>query len=195
MAKKIRGAKVKKEDIQKNSGKNISHTISKIKAHERYYTTLLVILFMFVITISMYFGLKVSSKMNYTLDESEYSNGFSYTGRLVSLNNKNNDNMNSIYTVTLSNMTNNNVNYLLRIEKDEETIKNCNCESNIVSYDKIRYSLEDRVERSFTNNDMVLTTGFVHPLEREEIPIKIWLVNENEGEQFFGKIVMEQIQS
>ena len=36
--------RLKQSDVVKNSGKEISHTISKIKAHERFYTTILVII-------------------------------------------------------------------------------------------------------------------------------------------------------
>ena len=37
MGKKIRGVKLKAEDINKNNGKEISHTINKIIANERKY--------------------------------------------------------------------------------------------------------------------------------------------------------------
>ena len=71
MAKVIRQLKTKKrkklaeEDINKNSGKEISHTISKIKAHERFYTFILVIIFMVTISVSVFLGLKVDSYQLY----------------------------------------------------------------------------------------------------------------------------------
>ena len=199
MAKKIRNVKLQEEDIQKNSGKNISHTISKIKAHERYYTAILVLIFMVVISFSIYLGLRVNPYKTYADNIPDTTSGFSYTSSLVYLN-KNNigntkENKDSSFGITISNMTNNNINYLIKVELDEEKIKECNCE--VISYDKIRYSLEDQTERRFSNSDMVLTTGFIHPLEREEIPIHIWISDEISKEKepvFYGKIILEKIE-
>ena len=80
---------------------------------------------------------------------------------------------------------------------DEESIESCNCREKLISYDKLRFSLEDKQEKRFTNQDMVLTTGFIHPQETEEIPINIWIdetENKNDEMHFYGKIVLEKIE-
>ena len=199
MAKKIRNVKLHGEDIQKNSGKNISHTINKIKAHERYYTTILVLIFMVVISISIYLGLRVDSYNAYTGTTLDNGTGFSYTSSLIYLNQNNigdtKENKDSSYSISISNMTNTNINYIIRIILDEDKMKECNCDT--ITYDKLRYTLEDKIERSFSNENMIITTGFIHPLEKEDIPIKVWISDEMTKEQepvFFGKIVLEKIE-
>lgn len=199
MAKKIRNVKLQEEDIQKNSGKNISHTINKIKAHERYYTTILVLIFMVVISISIYFGLRVDTYNTYAENTLDNGTGFSYTSSLIYLNQNNigntKDNKDSSYGISISNMTNNNINYSIKIKIDEEKIKECNCET--ISYDKLRYSLEDNIERTFSSEEMIITTGFAHPLEREDIKIHVWISDEVPKEEepvFFGQIVLEKIE-
>lgn len=199
MAKKIRNVKLQEEDIQKNSGKNISHTINKIKAHERYYTTILVLIFMVVISISIYFGLRVDTYNTYAENTLDNGTGFSYTSSLIYLNHNNigntKDNKDSSYGISISNMTNNNINYSIKIKIDEEKIKECNCET--ISYDKLRYSLEDNIERTFSSEEMIITTGFAHPLEREDIKIHVWISDEVPKEEepvFFGQIVLEKIE-
>ena len=196
MAKKIRNVKLKSEDIQKNSGKNISHTISKIKEHERFYTTILVLVFMIVISFSIYLGLRVDPDMIYA-NTIEEGSGFSYTSRGVYLNQKNIGSRDNPYSVTISNITDQNINYILRMIPDEELIEECNCREQLISYDKIKYSLEDKQERVFSNEEMVLTTGFIHPLDTEEIKLNIWLsedLNPKEEIHFYGKIVLEKIE-
>ena len=101
MAKKIRNAKLKGEDIQKNSGKNISYTISKIKAHERFYTTILVLIFMVVITSAIYLGLRVDPYDAYAENYVDEGNGFSYTVRMIYLNQKNIGTKDNAYSITL----------------------------------------------------------------------------------------------
>jgi len=65
MGKKIRGVKLKAEDINKNNGKEISHTINKIKANERKYTIILVIFFVALFLTMGYFLLSSDVKKIY----------------------------------------------------------------------------------------------------------------------------------
>ena len=195
MAKKIRNVKLKSEDIQKNSGKNISHTISKIKAHERFYTTILVLVFMVIISLGIYIAIRVNPYYIYA-EDLDRGEGFSYTSRLIYLNQKNIGDKDNEYEITLSNMTNNNINYIMRMVPDDESINACNCGDSIISYTELRYSLEDTIERSFSDSNMIFTTGNIHPLERETIPIKIWIREDFESDNcnFYGKIVLEKIE-
>ena len=191
MAKKIRNVKLHEQDIQKNSGKNISHTINKIKAHEREYTVILVLFFMVVISISLYFALRVDS-YNIYANEIDRGIGFSYTSRLVYLNNMNKENNKELYNIEISNMTDYNTNYVVKIIPDTEKMKECNC--NIISSDKLRYSLEDNIERQFTKNDMFLTTGFISSLEKKDITLSLWISEEESKEEYFyGQIILEKI--
>ena len=54
--------KLKIEDVNRNSAKNVSHTINKIKSNERKYTIILVFIFMILfIVICLYHYLKTSA--------------------------------------------------------------------------------------------------------------------------------------
>ena len=182
--------RLKKSDVLRNSGKEISHTILKIKKHERLYTTILVFIFMTLIIVGVYFIFRVNpSKFNYN---SEYNNdnGFSYSSNLVFLSDKNfgQDNSNS-YVVNISNMTEYNENYVIKLNLNDDFIKKCNCSDKLLSYDKIKYSIADGVERSIDNQDMILSTGFIASKGVDKLNIKIW-VDESVNEEiyFYGII-------
>lgn len=183
--------KLKQNDIVQNSGKEISHTISKIKAHERLYTTILVMFFMAIITTSAYFALRITpSKIkgtNIYIDE----NGFSYSTNLVFLNNSTIDKDNSNeYTINISNKTEKNENYVIKLSLNEEFIKNCNCEDQLVTIDKIRYTIDNGIERKIENKDMILSTGFIKNNDINTLKVKLWLedVDEDEESYFYGKL-------
>ena len=89
--KKIRGVKLKAEDINKNTGKDISHTISKIQANERKYTIILIIFFVSLFFVVGYFSLRVNTDglFNYQVnDEKKYNfisdtDSFSYKIEII----------------------------------------------------------------------------------------------------------------
>ena len=183
--------RLKQNDIVQNSGKEISHTISKIKAHERFYTTILVIIFMILITTGAYFALRITpSKLNSTnvyVDE----DGFSYSTNLVFLNsNTINKEHSNEYAINISNKTDSNENYVIKLSLNDEFIKKCNCDDQLVTIDKIRYSIADGIDRKIDNSEMILSTGFIRENEIDELKIKLWLedVNKKEESYFYGKL-------
>jgi hypothetical protein len=183
--------RLKQNDIVQNSGKEISHTISKIKAHERFYTTILVIIFMVIITTGAYFALRITpSKIkdtNIYIDE----NGFSYSTNLVFLNNSTVDQKNgNEYTINISNKTEKNENYVIKLSLNEDFIKKCNCDDQLVTIDKIRYTIDNGVERKIDNSDMILSTGFIRINEINELKVKMWLedIDQEEESYFYGKL-------
>ena len=184
MAKVIRQLKTKKrkklaeEDINKNSGKEISHTISKIKAHERFYTFILVIIFMVTISVSVFLGLKVDSYQLY--DASYYLSSFTLSGELVTLSKKNV--MNDIeglssktYTLKYSNHTERDVNFLIRFATDETQKAKCKCDDKIVDYQKIKYSIDGEHVQQFSDETMILSAGMVKSGNSDEFKVKLWL--------------------
>ena len=183
--------RLKQNDISLNSGKEISHTISKIKAHERLYTAILVIIFMILIITGAYFTLRITpSKISYTdgyIDE----DGFSYSSNLIFLNDNiiGKDNSNE-YVINISNMTEFNENYVIKLVLNDEFIKKCNCDDKLVTIDKIRYSIGNGIDRKIENNEMILSTGFIRKKEINELKVKMWLedVDPKQESYFYGKL-------
>ena len=183
--------RLKQNDIVQNSGKEISHTISKIKAHERFYTTILVIIFMILITTGAYFALRITpSKLNSTnvfIDE----DGFSYSTNLVFLNtNTINKEHGNEYVINISNKTDSNENYVIKLSLNDDFIKKCNCDDKLVTIDKLRYSIDDGIDRKIENTDMILSTGFIKKNEINELKVKLWLedVDKKQETYFYGKL-------
>jgi len=206
MAKKIRQIKSKKqeklteEDIRKNSGKEISHTISKIKAHERFYTLILVIVFMITISISVFLGFKVDSYQLY--DSGYYLSNFTMTGQLVALSRKSvlkdEEGLKSqVYTLEYFNNTDHDINFLIRFARDEETIQRCNCEEKIIPYQKIKYSLDGVHVQSFSDETMILSAGMLKSRKSDQFKVRFWIDDSLEEEEecfYYGKFVIEELE-
>lgn len=198
MAKKIRQIKLAEEDINKNSGKEISHTISKIKAHERLYTFLLVIVFMVTISVSVFLGLKVDSYVLY--DPSYYLSSFSLSGQSVTLTSNNimsdEEGLRSPQkTLDFSNNTNHKVNYIIRFAVDEDMFEKCDCKDKVVDYHMIKYSLDGKTVQTFTDETMIITAGMIKEKSDDYLNIKFWIDDSIEGEAYFyGKFIMEELE-
>ena len=206
MAKVIRQLKTKKrkklaeEDINKNSGKEISHTISKIKAHERFYTFILVIIFMVTISLSVFLGLKVDSYQLY--DASYYLSSFTLSGELVTLTQK--QVMNDLeglssksYTLQYSNHTDHDVNFLIRFAKDESQVAKCKCEDKIVDYQKIKYSIDGEHVQQFSDETMILSAGMIPSGQSDEFKVRLWLdesLTDTEECYYCGKFILEELE-
>ncbi len=195
MAKKIKGVKLKEADIHKNSGKEISHTISKIKENERFYTILLVLVFMVTISVSIYIGLRVNLSSLSADELSTYASGFSYSGQLIHLDSTNIGMENAkTYTISSSNFTSDDINYLMKIVLDQHFIKECRCEDMIASYDQIHFSFEDKEVRSFSNSDLVLKTGFLPRGKKDSLRVSIWLDESvDTNVHFYGRIEINEL--
>jgi len=206
MAKKIRQIKSKKqeklteEDIRKNSGKEISHTISKIKEHERFYTFILVIIFMITITISVLLGFKVDSYKLY--DASYYTTNYSLNGQLISLNHthimSDEEGLKSKeYTITYTNHTTHNLNFIIRFSKDEDAFERCKCSDHTIDYHAIKYSVDGETVQQFTEETMIVMAGMVPVQESGELKIRLW-IDENYPNTdecyFYGKFMLEELE-
>ena len=203
MAKKIRQVKqvkLKEEDINKNSGKEISHTINKIKEHEKLYTFFLVIIFMVTISLSVFLGLRVDSYQLY--DASLYDSSFSMSGQLVTLNHdqvmSDEDGLKSKeYTLSYKNSTGRNVNFIIRFSLDEERVKKCECSSDLVDYQKIKFSLDGKKVQQFTDETMIITAGMVKNRKSDELKIHIWLdesLQDSNNCIYYGKFIFEELE-
>ena len=200
MAKKIRNIKrIKQEDITKNTGKEIGSTIARFKMHEKRYTFYLVVIFMLTIMISAYFGLKVDS---YHLYDSSKNKGsyLSFSSRLVFLNQKNimsdlDGLKSSTYLVDFSNTTAESINYIIRLVLDEDSIEQCNCENEIVDFDKIRYSIDGKSVLSFRDENMIIETGTIQSQKNEKFNIRFWLNDQVDTSKchFYGRLIFEEL--
>ena len=200
MAKKIREVKkLVEEDIHKNSGKEISHTISKIKAHERFYTFILVIIFMVTISVSVFLGFKVDSYQLY--DASYYYSNFSLSGQLVALTDKNvmgdvQGLTSQKYTLHYSNNTTRNINFLIRFAPDEEMIEKCKCSDKIVDYQKIKYSIDGETVQTFSDESMIITASMVPAREDGDFTVRMWLDESLKDNEcfYYGKFILEELE-
>ena len=203
MAKKIRQvkqSKLKEEDINKNNGKEISHTISKIKEHEQLYTFFLVIIFMITICLSIFLGLRVDSYKIY--DSSLYDASMSMSGELVALSKENvqsdMDGLQSpVYTLKYKNNLGRDINFIIRFSPDVERIESCGCENKIVDYQKIKFSLDGKTVQQFTDETMIITAGMLKSRNNDELKIRIWLdesLTEQEECYYFGKFLFEELE-
>ena len=200
MAKKIRQVKLVEEDINKNSGKEISHTISKIKAHERLYTFVLVVIFMFTISITAFLGLKVDSYQLY--DASYFYSHFSMKGQNITLSKKNimsdvNGLVSKPYTLEYNNNTNKNINFIVRFAKDEEETANCNCANKIIDYHKIKYSIDGVNVKQFTDDAMIISAGMVQKRSGGTFTVRLWLDESLKNKDdclYYGKFILEELE-
>lgn len=203
MAKKIRQVKqvkLKEENINKNSGKDISHTINKIKEHERLYTFLLVIVFMVTICLSIFLGLRVDTYQLY--DASLYDASFSMTGQLITLTKENiksdADGLKSKpYTLHYKNSTGRNINFIIRFSMDEDRVKKCECDSDIISYDKIKYSIDGKTVQNFNDETMIITAGMLKNRKSDDLNIRFWIddsVSETDPCLYYGKFIFEELE-
>lgn len=198
MAKKIKQVHLAEEEIHKNNGKEITHTISKIKAHEKLYTFFLVIVFMITIGISIFLGLKVDSYQIY--DPEYYQNAISLSGQLLTISSNHimSDSLglqSNGYTVRYKNNTGKNINFLLRLAIDEDQLEKCNCEENLVDIRKIKFSLNGETIQQFSDEAMIITAGMLKAHDSGEMNIRIWFDESVESNSiFYGKFTLEQLE-
>lgn len=201
MAKKIKNVKkIKQSDISKNTGKEIGSTIARFKMHEKRYTFYLVVIFMLTIMVSAYFALRVDSYHFYDSSNNNQGSYLSFSSRLVFLNQKNImsdlDGLNSnSYLVDFSNTTAETINYIIRLVLDEDSIQQCNCENEIVEYDKIRYSIDGKNVLSFHDDNMIIETGTIPSKKSEKFNIRFWLNDQVDSSKshFYGRLIFEQL--
>ena len=182
--------KLKKADITQNSGKEISHTISKIKAHERLYTAILVVIFMVIMVVAAYFIFKVDPGDFQYEEDYQMEDGFSYSSNLVFLNDGNKKNNSNEYIINISNMTEYNENYEIQLNYNEEFITKCNCADKIVPINKIKYSIDEGIDRGINGTENILSTGFIAKSTIKKVRVKLWFegLEDNIEGYFYGKL-------
>ena len=153
----------------------------ELKDHEKKYTIILVVLFLFVFGFLGYSLLSIDNKEIKTLDKTinyRYSS-ISSSFQLITLTDKNkltdreglNTNKLSIH---IENTTDTKYDYKIVLKKDKSTTKSCGCEKNIEDYKYIRYSLDGEKALKL-DKDMVIYKGTLKKDEEKDILINIWL--------------------
>lgn len=182
--------KLKKYDISQNSGKEISHTIAKIKAHERLYTSILVVIFMILIVFVAYLVFRVDPSDYKYEGDYKIEDGFSYSSNLVFLNDGNTKDNTNEYVINISNMTDYNENYEIQLNYNDDFISKCNCSEKLIPMDKIKYSIDNGIDRNLTYQSKVLSTGFIAKSTMKQVKVKIWIEGlEKDKEGYFYGIL------
>lgn len=153
----------------------------ELKDHEKKYTIILVVLFLFVFGFLGYSLLSIDNKEIKTLDKTinyRYSS-ISSSFQLITLTDKNKltdkDGLNTNkLSIHVENTTDNKYDYKIVLKKDKSTTKSCGCEKNIEDYKYIRYSLDGEKTLKL-DKDMVIYKGTLNKDEEKDILINIWL--------------------
>ena len=173
----------------------------ELKEHEKKYTIILVIIFVFAILFTGYCILSIDNKELNNISETinyRYSS-LSSSYQKVTLTDKNkltdkeglNSNKLSIH---IENTTDSEYDYKIVLKKDKTATKMCGCEKNTEDYKYIRYSLNGK-DILKLDKDMVIYKGSLKNDEKEDIIISIWLdknLNINEY-HYHGYFSIERI--
>ena len=198
--KKRKKEKLSINDINKNSGKNISHSINKIKENEKKYTIILVMFFMTLFLIIGYVSLRVKtfSLIDYSNDLSGAYVSLSSSVITLSEDDKISNNLglvsDGIY-LNLQNRIDNDYNYKIMLAEDDEIKNICGCSNELFNVEDIRYSIDGKTVKSISKNNMLITTGFLKMGGKDKINLKIWIdENSHSVGHFHGKIYFEKIE-
>ena len=144
--------------------------------------------------------LKVDSYRIYNPTSTDNGSYLSFSSRLVFLNQKHIMNdldglQSSTYLIDFSNTTTETINYIIRLVVDENSIKECNCENEIVEYDKIRYSVDGKNVLSFHDENMIVDAGTIPSKKSEKINVRFWLNDQVDVSKchFYGRLVFEEL--
>ena len=180
MGKKIRGVKLKVNDINKNTSKDISHTISKIQANERKYTFILAVVFLLIFCLVGFLSLRFNSEELVNYSDSMNIASFSSSSKVVFLTDDNKLNdidglKSEVYNINFLNNTFDDLNYKIVFVEDYDTKTKCGCFDSSFSLMDIKYSLDGKNIRSFSSGDGVITTGFLSSGQMDTIKLRIWI--------------------
>lgn len=200
MRKKNKKDKLKVEDIEKNTSKDISHTIFKIKENERKYTVLLVVFFLLLFFVIGFISLRIKTKNFYELSDNLTGAYLSSSSRTIILDsdNKMSDGdglLSSPYEIKINNTTKEAINYKVVFVEDSELKRKCGCTSEGFNISDIRYSLDGKTVSSFVGNEMIISTGYLDIGKSDTIDLRIWLdSNSQNNGHFHGEILFEKIE-
>lgn len=201
MGKKIRQIKMKANDINKNTGRDITHTVNKIKANERKYTIILVIFFMTIFCFIGYISLRVKP-----IDLIEYSSSInnsyiSSSSDIILLSEKDKKTdleglKSEEVEVVFKNATSNDINYKIIFVEDTEIKQICKCSSDEFNLKDIKFSIDGKKIKKFPEEENVITTGFLQAGKTDKIKIRIWIdSNSNYKGHFHGQFKFKEIEN
>ena len=162
-----------KNDINRNSDKNISYSIKLMKKKERRYTFIFVILFLLLFSIIGYYSFKV--------DYDNFKGNYSFLNN-YSLTLTSDDIMSDIdgikkkgITIHYFNDSLEDSNYKIIYKKDVSFTKKCGCSDNTFNISDIRFSIDGISSNSFLNDEMIVTTKFIKANTMDSTNIKMWI--------------------
>ena len=182
MASRKKKVKLTKSDISVSS-KNISHSISKIKANECKYTTIFVFIFLCLFAVVGYFALSIdSTRLLNGIKGVSDSAGISSSSTAISLSSDNimsdEEGLKSNpHIVKLNNYFQYSYDYQLKLDEDKLIRDLCECDKTI---DKsfIKYSLDGENVNTL-GEDMILSKGTLEGVSDAVLSIRIWVSNES----------------
>lgn len=196
MARKIK--RLKSSDINRNSSIKISHTIEKIKAHERRYMLIVASIFMIIFIFIGYFLFRV----NYTDNNYLASTNISYVlnSSVISITedyimSDSNGLKSDGFGVTFYNAEDEKINYELILKKDNFFTDRCGC-NNDLSLGLLKYSIDKKNIGTVNSNEMVISRGVIDSYESKDINVKLWLndqVSLNDDYHFHGRFVFRKV--
>lgn len=180
--------------------KNKFSVIKEIKEHEKKYTIILVVLFIFLILFTSYCILSIDNKKLTTNNKSiNYRyNSLSSSFQMITLTDKNimddNNGLNSNkVSIHIDNSTNKKYDYKIVLKKDKSTTKACGCIEQSDDYKYIRYSINGKDVLKL-DKDYVLYKGTLNKDEEKDILINIWLdKSTNSDYHYHGYFNIEKI--
>ena len=200
MAKIIRQVKLTEEDILKNSGKDISHSILKQKKKERMYTSIMAIIFIITIPLAIFLSFRVDT---HQLFESSYykETNIVLTHQFITLDKNNilSDEealKKDPYIIKYYNQTSQNINYIIHFAKDEKAIDKCKCNDKLIDYHHLKYSIDGKTVNSFSDDTMLITANMIRSRKKDQFKLWIWIddtIKENDI-SFLGKVVFEELE-
>lgn len=196
MAKRIKSKELEIQDINKNTSKEISHTMKRLEKNEKKYTFYLVIFFMSLFIFIGYQSLKIQN--NYTIKENtnlDYS--ISSLGQVLDLSKTDKisedeiDNKTPIY-IEVNNNTEKEVKYQIVLVKDIERIKKCGCSNKQIKNNNIFYRIDNKINK--LSNDMILYEKTISSQTTINLELTIWVnKNENDENHFHGHIELREV--
>ena len=161
--------------------KNKFDITKNLKEHEKKYTIILVVLFIFLILFGGYCILSIDNKELTKINKEinyRYSS-LSSTHQIITLTDKNKlsdkDGLDTNkLSIHIENTTDDKYEYRVVLKKDKATTKVCGCEKNIEDYKYIRYSLNGK-DILKLDKDHVIYKGTLKKNESKDILINIWL--------------------
>ena len=197
--------KLKIENVNRNSSKNVSHTINKIKSNERKYTVILVFVFIVLFVIVGFFAFRVNGNKLYSSVDSARNEMLESSSRVVTLTNdyilSDNEGLKTDkYIVNINNDTPDVMNYKIRLVRDDIITSKCKCDTTALLLSNIKYSLDGKnistlVENN--NKEIIITTGSLKSGENKKVNINLWIDEEvlkDKDYHFHGYFKVERVE-